>query len=32
MAHKKKMTHKHKKLYRNTQGRYYKVGTRKHAH
>lgn len=32
MAHKKKMTHKHKKLYRNTQGRYIKVGAKKHTH
>jgi hypothetical protein len=32
MSHKKKMTQKHKKLYRNTHGRYYKVRAKKHAH
>jgi hypothetical protein len=32
MSHKKKMTQKHKKLYRNTHGRYYKVGAKKHGH
>jgi len=26
------MTQKHKKLYRNTHGRYYKVGAKKRAH
>jgi hypothetical protein len=32
MSHKKKMTQKHKKLYRNTHGRYYKVRAKKHTH
>ena len=32
MSHKRKMTQKHKKLYRNTHGSYYKVGAKKRAH
>jgi len=31
MSHRKKMTRKHKKLYRNTHGRIYRVRTQKHA-